>query len=97
MRLRLFRHTTRQRELDDERQPMKRFESTNAGGERRDIPPTGATATRLREAESEWPWWLSPPTTEAAGEEEVSRRWALWQDESDEEDEPDEPTSPPAA
>jgi hypothetical protein len=98
MHLRLFRHTTRRREFDEEHQPRKRPESTDNGRQRRVVAPTGAVAMRTREAESEWPWWLSSPTSESAswgpglaGEVDAGRRWSLRQDDSD------EPTLRPAA
>lgn len=98
MHLHLFKHTTRRRKFENEHQPNNRPERTSFGRHRPDVAPTSATATPLSEAESEWPWWLSSPTTEAApsdpgsdAEADVGRRWSLRQDDSD------EPTSPPAA
>lgn len=87
MHLRLFGRT-RGRDLRDDDQSKNRT-STDAGPERRGVVPIGAAAGRLTASESEWPWWLSSPTTEAEPsveadrEASVARRWSLLQDELD--------------
>ena len=87
MYLRLFGRT-RGRDLHEEDQSKNR-NSADAGPEQRGVVPTGAAAGRLTVIESEWPWWLSSPTTEAEpsaeadGEASVARRWSLRQDELD--------------
>ena len=98
MYLRRFLLRTQRREFVDMFQPNEEpLESGNSGHERH-ISQTGAPAAGIREIESEWPWWLSSPTTGAAapsrgsdGESDIARRWSLQQDETD------EPTSLPAA
>jgi hypothetical protein len=97
MHLRLLRHKTGQHDLEEEHEATGTcLDSSVSGHERRVVVPTGAAIARLREAEPEWPWWLSSPATDVAeggsnGEADVGRRWSLQQDETD------EPTSLPAA
>src|SRR5262245_58157217 len=73
MQFRFFRRTRRRR-LEEEHQP---------NGDRQEGVPIGAEATRPKEVDSEWLWWLSSSKPEVAlskgGSERelgVGRRWS---------------------
>jgi hypothetical protein len=91
-----FWRTTRRREFEEDfERSGARPKRRESGHQLREVAPAGAEATRRREADSEWLWWLSSPMRGGAlsgREARVGRGWSL-----DELDELDEPSSPPAA
>jgi hypothetical protein len=68
------------------------------GGESGDRPgvvaPPGVAATRMREPDGLWPWWLSSPTTSSRVSDWAAK---VGQPLPVQPDESDEPTSLPAA
>jgi hypothetical protein len=92
-------HIRRKRKFDDERQPNRKRREGRESGDRPDVVgSTGAAAMRTNEPDSEWPWWLSLPTTEGDPASRVSDGpWEVGRPLPAQDDESDQPTSLPAA